>query len=105
MRIGKNKNTQCAYLRSIKQNSDISIIIEKAVIAISKENFSLDEILRLAKAAEGLKSKNPIEAVQDKLPDDKMKELKKVLADKKALEQLLNSEQAQQLMKQFKNVK
>ncbi len=69
---------------------------------MSKENFSLDEMLRFAKAANG---KNPDEllgAVQSKVPDDKMKEIKRILGDKKALEDILKSEQAQRLMKQFK---
>ena len=32
-----------------------------------------------------------------------MKEIKRVLGDKKALEDLLSSEQAQKLMRQFRN--
>ncbi len=69
---------------------------------MSKDNFSLDEMMRLANG------KNPDEilgAVQKKVSDDKMNEIRKILGDKKALEELLRSEQAQRLMKQFKKVK
>ncbi len=41
-------------------------------------------------------------AVQSKVPADKMNEIKRVLGDKKALEELLKSEQAQQLLRRFK---
>lgn len=64
---------------------------------MSKDNFSVDELLRL-------KNKNPEEmlgAVQDKLPEDKKNELFRILGDKKALEELLSSEQAQKLIKKF----
>lgn len=64
---------------------------------MSKDNFSVDELLRL-------KNKNPEEmlgAVQNKLPEDKKNELFRILGDKKALEELLSSEQAQMLMKKF----
>ena len=40
-------------------------------------------------------------AVKDKLPEDKKNELFRILGDKKALEALLKSEQAQKLMKKF----
>ena len=64
---------------------------------MSKDNFSVDELL-------ALKNKNPEEmlgAVQNKLPEDKKNELFRILGDKKALEELLKSEQAQKLMKKF----
>ena len=64
---------------------------------MSKDNFSVDELLRL-------KNKNPEEmlgAVQDKLPEDKKNALFRILGDKKALEELLSSEQAQKLIKKF----
>jgi hypothetical protein len=41
-------------------------------------------------------------AIKEKLPDDKVSEIQRVLKDKKALEQLLNSEQAQRIMNRFK---
>ncbi len=72
------------------------------MISINNNNFSLDEIMRLAKAAESQKPEDMLGAMKSKLPDDKVNEIKRVLADKKALEQLLSSEQAQRLIKQFK---
>lgn len=70
---------------------------------MSKENLSFDELMRLAKAAENKRPEDLLGAVQSKLSADKMSEVKRVLGDKKALEELLNSEQAQQLMRRFKN--
>lgn len=64
---------------------------------MSKDNFSVDELL-------ALKNKNTDEmlgAVKDKLPEEKKNELFRILGDKKALEALLQSEQAQKLMKKF----
>ena len=68
---------------------------------MSKDNFSIEEMLRLTKAANAKKPEDLLGAVQSRVPDDKMKELKRVLGDKKALEDLLSSEQAQRLMRQF----
>ncbi|MBQ3007521.1 MAG: hypothetical protein IJD78_08175 [Clostridia bacterium] len=68
---------------------------------MSKDNFSIEEMLRLAKAANAKKPEDLLGAVQSRVSDDKMKELKRVLGDKKALEDLLSSEQAQRLMRQF----
>lgn len=68
---------------------------------MSKDNFSLDEMLRLAKAAQAKTPEDMLGAVQNKIPENSMNEIKKVLSDKKALEELLKSEQAQKLMKQF----
>ena len=84
------------------KNSTYQLYRKKAVIAMSKDNFSLEEMLRLAKAK---KPEDLLGAVQSKVPDDKMKEIKRVLGDKKALEELLSSEQAQKLMRQFRNGK
>ena len=64
---------------------------------MSKDKFSVDELL-------ALKNKNPDEmlgAVQENLPEEKKNELFRILGDKKALEELLKSEQAQKLMKKF----
>ena len=72
---------------------------------MSKDNFSLEEMLRLAQAANAKKPEDLLGAVKNKVPDDKMKEIKRVLGDKKALEDILNSEQAQRIMRQFKNIK
>lgn len=72
---------------------------------MSKDNFSLEEMLRLAKAANAKKPEDLLGAMQSKVPDDKMKEIKRVLGDKKALEDLLSSEQAQNLMRKFRNGK
>ena len=68
---------------------------------MSKDNFSLEEMLRLAKAANAKKPEDLLGAVQSRVSDDKMKEIRRVLGDKKALEDILSSEQAQRLMRQF----
>ena len=72
---------------------------------MSKDNFSLEKMLRLAKAANAKKPEDLLGAVQNKVSDDKMKEIRRILGDKKALEELLSSEQAQKLMRQFRNGK
>ena len=72
---------------------------------MSKDNFSIEEMLRLAKASNAKKPEDLLGAVQSKLPDSKVQEIKRVLGDKKALEELLSSEQAQNLMRQFRNGK
>ncbi len=72
------------------------------MIAINKNNLSFEELMNLAKASGSKKPEDMLGAVKDRLPDDKMNEIKKVLGDKKALEELLKSEQAQRLMRQFK---
>lgn len=69
---------------------------------MSKDNLSLDEIMNIAKASQGQRPEDMLNAVKGRLPDDKVSEIQKVLRDKKALEQLLNSEQAQRLMNRFK---
>ena len=72
---------------------------------MSKDKFSVEEMLRLARAANAKKPEDLLGAVQDRVSDDKMKEIKRILGDKKALEDLLRSEQAQKLMRQFGNNK
>ncbi len=64
---------------------------------MNKDNFSVDELL-------ALKNKNPEEmlgTVGEKLSEEKKSEIFRILGDKKALEELLKSEQAQKLMKKF----
>ena len=64
---------------------------------MNKDNFSVDELL-------SLRNKKPEEmlgTVSDKLSEEKKSELFRILGDKKALEELLKSEQAQNLMKKF----
>ena len=72
---------------------------------MSKDNFSIEEMLRFAKAANAKKPEDLLGAVQNKISDDKMKEIKRVLGDKKALEDILSSEQAQNLIRKFRNGK
>jgi hypothetical protein len=72
------------------------------VISINKNNLSVEELMHLAKASGSQKPEDMLGAVKDRVPDDKMNEIKKILGDKKALEELLSSEQAQRLMRQFK---
>ena len=67
--------------------------------SMNNDKISLDELV-------SLRNKNPdemLDAVQNKLSDDKKSELFRILGDKKALEELLKSEQAQKLMKKFGN--
>ncbi len=68
---------------------------------MSNNNFSPEELLRLAKAAQGRKPEDMLGAMQNRIPENKINEIKKVLGDRKALEEILRSEQAQRLMKQF----
>lgn len=42
-----------------------------------------------------------LSAMQNKLPENGVNEIKRILGDKKALEELLKSEQAQKIMRQF----
>ena len=66
---------------------------------MNNDKISLDELV-------SLRNKNPdemLDAVQNKLSDDKKSELFRILGDKKAIEELLKSEQAQKLMKKFGN--
>ncbi|MBR4857857.1 MAG: hypothetical protein IKU08_01590 [Clostridia bacterium] len=72
------------------------------MIAISKDNLSFDELMRMAQASKSNNPRDILGAVQDRVSADKMNEIKKVLGDKKALEELLRSEQAQQLLRRFK---
>lgn len=72
------------------------------MIAINNNNLSVEELMRLAKASGSKSPEEMLSAVQSRVSADKMNEIKKMLSDKKALEELLKSEQAQRLMRQFK---
>lgn len=69
---------------------------------MGKGELSAEELLRLANSASGKDPNALLGAVEKRLPQEKKKELFRILGDKKALEELLRSEQAQKLMKQFK---
>ena len=71
------------------------------MIATGNTNFSPEELLRLAKSMKGNKPEVMLSAMQNKLPENGVNEIKRILGDKKALEELLRSEQAQKIMKQF----
>ncbi len=71
------------------------------MIATGNTNFSPEELLRLAKSMKGNKPEDMLSAMQNKLPENGVNEIKRILGDKKALEELLKSEQAQKIMKQF----
>ena len=71
------------------------------MIATGNTNFSPEELLRLAKSAKGNRPEDMLSAMQNKLPENGVSEIKRILGDKKALEELLKSEQAQKIMKQF----
>jgi len=72
------------------------------VIAISKDNLSIEELMRMAQASKSNNPQDILGAMQNKVSADKINEIKKILGDKKALEELLKSEQAQQLLRRFK---
>ena len=71
------------------------------MIATGNRNFSPEELLKLAKSAKSNKPEDMLSAMQNKLPENSVNEIKRILGDKKALEELLKSEQAQKIMKQF----
>ncbi len=71
------------------------------MIAINNSNISPEELLRLAKSAKSSRPEDMLSAIQGKLPENGVNEIKRILGDKKALEELLKSEQAQKIMKQF----
>lgn len=68
---------------------------------MNKENLSVDELLKIAKANESRNPDEMLDAVKGRLSDEKKNELSKILSDKKAIETLLSSEKAQALMKKF----
>lgn len=71
------------------------------MIATGNTNFSPEELIRLAKSAKSNRPEDMLSAMQNKLPENGVNEIKRILGDKKALEELLRSEQAQKIMKQF----
>ncbi len=71
------------------------------MIATGNKNFSPEELLKIAKSANGNRPEDMLNAMQNKLPENGVNEIRRILGDKKALEELLKSEQAQKLMKQF----
>ncbi len=68
-------------------------------------NFSVDEIMKMAKASGGKNPDEMVNTIKSRLSDDKKEALSKLLSDKNAMEQLLRSEQAQKLMERFRNGK
>ena len=71
------------------------------MIATGNKNFSPEELLKIAKSANSNRPEDMLNAMQNKLPENGVNEIRRILGDKKALEELLKSEQAQKLMKQF----
>ena len=71
------------------------------MIATGNKNFSPEELLRIAKSANSNRPEDMLSAMQNKLPENGVNEIKRILGDKKALEELLKSEQAQKIMRQF----
>lgn len=69
---------------------------------MSNENLSARELLHMAQENRNAKPDELLEKVGEKLSSEKKNELFRILKDKKALDELLKSEQAQRLMKQFK---
>lgn len=68
---------------------------------MSKENLSVDELLKIAKASEKKNPDEMLDAVKGRLSEEKKTELSKILSDKKAIEALLSSDAAHKLMKKF----
>lgn len=64
---------------------------------MSKDNFSVDELL----AMKNKPTEEVLGEVGQKLSEEKRNELFRILGDKKALSELMNSEQAKRLMKKF----
>lgn len=71
------------------------------MIATGNQNFSPEELLKIAKSAKSSRPEDMLSAMQNRLPENGVNEIKRILSDKKALEELLKSEQAQKIMKQF----
>ena len=71
------------------------------MIATGNKNFSPEELLKIAKSANSSRPEDMLSAMKNKLPENGVNEIKRILGDKKALEELLRSEQAQKIMKQF----
>lgn len=97
VRIRKNKNPQTVTSVLLQKDSTYQLYYRKGGDSMNKDNFSVDELLSLRNKG----SEEMLGAVQDKLSEEKKNELFRILGDKKALEKLLQSEQAQQLMKKF----
>lgn len=69
---------------------------------MSKDNLSAEELLKMAEKSSNASPRELLGAVEKRLSPEKKNELDNILKDKKAIEELLKSEQAQRLMKQFK---
>ncbi len=69
---------------------------------MSKDNLSAEELLKMAEKSTISSPRELLGAVEKRLSPEKKNELANILKDKKAIEELLKSEQAQRLMKQFK---
>lgn len=69
---------------------------------MSKDNLSAEELLKMAEKSTNSSPRELLGAVEKRLSPEKKNELANILKDKKAIEELLKSEQAQRLMKQFK---
>ena len=65
------------------------------MIATGNKNFSPEELLRIAKSANSNRPEDMLSAMQNKLPENGVNEIKRILGDKKALEELLKSEVAE----------
>lgn len=70
----------------------------------STGNMTLEQLMKLAASFGGKDAADPekaISAVSKQLSDEKRQKLNEVLSDKSALEKLLQSPEAQRLMKKF----
>lgn len=75
------------------------------MIATSKEKFSVEEIIRLVKAAESGRPEDIAQAVKGGISESGLDEIKRILENKKALEELLGSERVQRIIRSFRNGK
>ncbi len=79
--------------------------MQRSVIAINGSNLSAEQLLQLISALKSGQSTKPPEntakTVLNSLPKDKKAQVTDILKDKQKLEELLKSEQAQELWKKF----
>lgn len=72
------------------------------MISISSNNLSPEEMLRLMQALKGGQNTDAVANMALKnLPADKQKQLSSILGNKQALDALLKSSQAQDILKKF----
>ena len=77
---------------------------EKVMAMFAEKGFKFKMAKNMQNGSENAQ-KQTVEILKNKLPEDKKKQLSSILKDKSALERLLKSSQAQELIKRLKNSK